>query len=85
MKTREVREARHGRPHIEDCVSEMSRTGQFIETERRLQVLGDGGRRSGGLKGFWEFPGGPMVRILCFHGQGYRFNPWLGNKDPACC
>ena len=24
-----------------------------------------------------EFPGGPVVRTLCFH-------PWLGNEDPAC-
>ena len=24
-----------------------------------------------------------MVRILYFHCQGPRFNPWLGNSDPA--
>ena len=33
-------------------------------------------------EGFGEFPGGPLVRTLCFHCQGPRFNPWLGNKDP---
>ena len=26
-----------------------------------------------------EFPGGPVVRTLCFHGLGPQFNPWLGN------
>ena len=29
-----------------------------------------------------EFPGGPVVRTLCFHSSGHRFNPWLGNLDP---
>ena len=27
----------------------------------------------------WEFPGGPVVRTLCFHCRGYGFHPWLGN------
>ena len=26
-----------------------------------------------------EFPGGPVVRIWCFHCGGCGFNPWLGN------
>ena len=26
-----------------------------------------------------EFPGGPVVRTLCFQFGGCRFNPWLGN------
>ena len=26
-----------------------------------------------------EFPGGPVVRRLCFHCQGPGFNPWSGN------
>ena len=26
-----------------------------------------------------EFPGGPVVRTLCFHCRGHRFEPWLGN------
>ena len=26
-----------------------------------------------------EFPGGPVVRTLCFHYQGLGFHPWLGN------
>ena len=26
-----------------------------------------------------EFPGGPVVRTLCYHCQGCRFNPWSGN------
>ena len=25
-----------------------------------------------------DFPGGPMVKILCFHCRGHRFNPWSG-------
>ena len=29
--------------------------------------------------GLREFPGGPVVKILCFHYQGPGFNPWLGN------
>ena len=30
-----------------------------------------------------EFPGGPVVRTLCFHCWGCRFHPWSGNYDPA--
>ena len=26
-----------------------------------------------------EFPGIPVVRTLCFHCSGPRFNPWSGN------
>ena len=26
-----------------------------------------------------DFPGGSVVRALCFHYRGHRFNPWLGN------
>ena len=25
------------------------------------------------------FPGGPVVKTLCFHCWGHRFDPWLGN------
>ena len=32
---------------------------------------------------YWEFPGGPVVRIHCCHWWGLGFSPWLGNKDPA--
>ena len=28
-----------------------------------------------------EFPGGPVVKTLCFHCQGPRFNPWLGGTE----
>ena len=28
---------------------------------------------------YWEFPGGPAVKTLCFHYWGYEFYPWLGN------
>ncbi len=27
----------------------------------------------------WDFPGGPVVRTLCFYCRGHGFNPWLGN------
>ena len=30
-------------------------------------------------------PGSPMVKTPHFHCRGRRFNPWSGNKDPACC
>ena len=26
-----------------------------------------------------DFPGGPVVKTLCFHCRGLGFNPWLGN------
>ena len=29
--------------------------------------------------GYWEFPGGPVVRDPPFHCRGHRFDPWLGN------
>ena len=29
--------------------------------------------------GFWEFPGGPVVRPRHFHCHGPGFNPWLGD------
>ena len=28
---------------------------------------------------YWEFPGGSVVKTLCFHYGGYEFYPWLGN------
>ena len=36
-----------------------------------------------GVKG--DFPGGPVVKTPCFQCRGHKFNPWLGNEDPACC
>ena len=30
-----------------------------------------------------EFPGGPVVKNLGFHGRGYRFDSWLGNQVTA--
>ena len=26
----------------------------------------------------WDFPGGPVVKTLCFHCRGRGFDPWLG-------
>ena len=26
-----------------------------------------------------EFPGGPVVRILCLHCKGHGFDPWSGS------
>ena len=31
-----------------------------------------------------DFPGGPVVKTLRPHCRGHRFNPWLGNEEPAC-
>ena len=31
------------------------------------------------------FPGGPVVKNLCFFCRVHRFDPWSGNKDPICC
>ena len=28
---------------------------------------------------YGELPGGPVVKIPCFHWRGHKFNPWLGN------
>ena len=33
----------------------------------------------------WDFPGGPVLKTLCFYCKGLRFNPWPGNSDPTCC
>ena len=30
------------------------------------------------------FPGGPVVKTLCFHCRGHRFSLWLGHSNPAC-
>ena len=30
-------------------------------------------------KHFWDFPSGPLVKILCFQCMGRGFDPWLGN------
>ena len=32
-----------------------------------------------------DFPGGPVVKNLCFQGKGHGFDPWSGNEDPTCC
>ena len=29
-------------------------------------------------------PSGPVVKTPYFHCRGPRFDPWLGNQDPAC-
>ena len=26
-----------------------------------------------------DFPGDPVIKILCFQGKGHRFDPWLGS------
>ena len=28
---------------------------------------------------FWPFPGGPVVKTLCFQGRDPMFDPWSGN------
>ena len=32
-----------------------------------------------------DFPGGPVVKTLCFHCRGHGFYPCSGNQDPAFC
>ena len=32
----------------------------------------------------WNFPGGPVVKILCFQCKGSWFDPWLENWDLTC-
>ena len=34
-------------------------------------------------KRYWDFPGGSLVKTLCFYCRGHGFYPWLGNKDAA--
>ena len=37
------------------------------------------------LKLYRDFPGGPVVKTLCFQcRRRYRFDPWLGNWNPTC-
>ena len=31
-----------------------------------------------------NFPGGPVVKTLCFQGRGHEFNPWLGKFFTSC-
>ena len=31
-----------------------------------------------------EFPGGPVVKTLCFHCRDHGFDPWLRNWNPTC-
>ena len=45
-----------------------------ISSDQENQIGGGGG---GG------FPGGPVVRTLCFHCWRSRFNPWLGDYVPV--
>ena len=34
----------------------------------------------------WDFPGGPVVKILCFHCRGDGSNPWSGQiLHNLCC
>ena len=33
---------------------------------------------------YWDFPGGPVVKTLCFQCRGHGFDPWSWNKDPTC-
>ena len=32
----------------------------------------------------WDLPGGPVVKILCFHRRGCGLDPCSGNYNPAC-
>ena len=49
--------------------------------------------QGGGINVFWEFPGGPVVRILGFHchgpgstpGQGTETAQGLGSTCTHCC
>ena len=34
----------------------------------------------------WDFPGSPVVKILCFHCRGHGSNPWSGQSlHNLCC
>ena len=33
-------------------------------------------------KAFWDFPGGPVVKILCSQCRGLGLDSWLGNQIP---
>ena len=32
-----------------------------------------------------DFPGGPVAKTPLSQGREPEFDPWVGNKDPACC
>ena len=36
------------------------------------------------MRNKWDFPGDPVVKNLCFHCSGHRFNSWLEKYDPTC-
>ena len=63
------------------CLFFCSFTKEFISTRYMLMCLFKS-KHSVKLKIMsmgWDFPGGPVVRALCFHCRGHRFDPWLGN------
>ena len=31
------------------------------------------------VNAYWDFPGDPVVKTLCFHCRGHGFDPWWGN------
>ena len=44
-----------------------------------------GTKASGACKtGGWDFPGGPVVKTLCFHCRGRGFDPWGGRSHMLC-
>ena len=40
--------------------------------------------QGGGINVFWEFPGGPVVRILGFHCHGPGSSPGQGTETEQC-
>ena len=50
-----------------------------IETVRLPQILGNGGFFFFFKDSAWDFPSGPVVKILCFQWRCCGFNPLLGN------
>ena len=48
-----------------------------MEAQRGLECASKSGHQ-------WDFPGSPVVKTPRFHCRGCGFDPWLGNKDPAC-
>ena len=41
--------------------------------------INDGEERNIKKEAPWGFPGGPVVKMLCFHCMGHRFDPCSGS------
>ena len=53
-----------------------TKCGAFVFTERNTA-------QQQKEKHFWDFPGDPVFKTLCYQFKGLRFHPCSGNYDPT--